>query len=320
MTQAAELRFKTYGTFRKAERNGSRFTHAESSFRVAKSNREKYLADLGNKMSRFWSVFSPLVIIAALGLGYYQAYSVKTLVEAAIDPNSEGFNPVFVYLCVGAAISIVGMVIGHLLHEGIRRDAVTGSLRFLPLFWLALALSIFYVGFQFIYSRTGNAGVTEGVDYMSYAVLCFGIFELILGALLLEKALTYIALFFNGLYLFVQLRRMRRRSRKTNDHYRDYLGFLALHNQQAGVEPIEREGNDNIRRAIAFYSNIPINEGAPISADNNGRTSFAGRPEPPVSQPAAESKDATEKEKAFSDAEASARAFFADTTDDDLKV
>ena len=253
------LRKRTTRTCRLAEFFAFVFVGAEKRFEKLTARKNEIISSIHHKVSLFWVIGCFLAILAALCIGYFQAYSAQSAIAGFLDPTAEGLIPKQVLLSVGIGISILGMLIGHALHESIETDEHTDRKIYKPSFWLFLFLSFFYLGFQFVLAKTAGDSVNDGgTNYLPYVVAGLGVFELIIGAVVLEKAMAYIGLFFLNILLGFSLRKMNRTSRKTNNTYRDYLTLLEVHNAQDGQNPLQREGNNNIRRAIAYYSGIKL--------------------------------------------------------------
>lgn len=78
-------------------------------------------------------------------------------------------------------------------------DEITGR-RIRNMFWLSVVGAIVYIGSQyFIVKSAGNGD--EDFKYLPYLVVGIALLELIVGGLLLAKALTYLLVF----YLAVRL-------------------------------------------------------------------------------------------------------------------
>jgi hypothetical protein len=259
---AHHLRQNVNRTYKTAERNGFAFTCAEQKYSRLSGSKQASLEIVNHKVSMFWRACWPIVIIGILCLSYFQAFAAKTAIAGLLDPTGESFIPNAVYLSIGAAISIVGLIIGHRIYEGVEYDKYTGKKRYTSSFWKFMGWGAFYILFQFVLAKMSVSNLEEGeTDYMPYVVLGLAVLELLIGATVVETVLAFASIFFLNILMGFPLRKMGRRSRKTNDTYRDYLTLLNAHNAQDRENPIEREGNDNIRRAIAYYSNIRLEEG-----------------------------------------------------------
>jgi len=312
-----QLRQNVNRTFKAAERNGFAFTRAEQRYSHFSGSKQASLAIVNHKVSMFWRACWFLVIIGICCLSYFQAFAAKTAIAGLLDPNGEGFIPDAVYLSIGAAISIVGLVIGHRIYEGVEHDEYTGQKRYTNGFWKFMGWGLFYIVFQFILAKMSVSNLEEGeTDYMPYVVLALAVLEVFIGATVVETALAYASIFFLNIMMVFPLRKMGRRSRRTNNIYRDYLTLLNAHNVQDKENLIEREGNDNIRRAIAYYSNIRLENSntvkpgeQPATPQKNPDNGNDSRQKPPV---------APAKEVNITEAESHLDDFIRDSTDEDL--
>jgi hypothetical protein len=67
-------------------------------------------------------------------------------------------------------------------------------------------------------------------------------------------------LFAVSISLVITVRQMNAAARATNESYRQYISFVEIYNEENRTKQMEREGSPNIRRAIAHYSGINLNE------------------------------------------------------------
>lgn len=316
---AYQLRNNFNRTYKAAERKGFAFTRAEKRYSSLSESKHVSLEIINHKASIFWRACWFLVIIGICCLSYFQAFVAKTSIAGLLDPNGEGFIPDEVYISIGIAISVVGLIIGHQIYEGIEYDKYTGQKRYTSTFWKFMGWGLFYCLFQFILAQMSVSKMEEGeIDYTPYVVLGLAIVELFIGATVVERTLAYGSLFFLNIMMGFSLRKMGRRSRITNDTYRNYLTQLNAYNAEYSESQIEREGNDNIRRAIAYYSNIRLENSntaqpgeqsaTPQKIRDNGNDS---RQTPPV---------APAKDVNISEAESHLDAFIKDSTDEDLTI
>lgn len=324
LSNSFQLRKQVNNTYKTAEYNGYAFVRSEKRFDKVIGTKNEALLKLENKLSNFWIIGCVLAIIGSCCIAYFQAFAAKTSIAGFLDPLASNNIPEQVYIAVGSGISILGLLIGHLLHESVDVDRYTDQTKFKSSFWLFLVLGAFYIGFQFVLAKTAGASVDDGKpDYIPYVVAGLGFFELIIGALVLEKAMTYILLFVVNIILGFISRELGRKSRKTNNTYRDYLTQLNAHNAIDKENSIVREGNDNIRRAIAYYSNIKLEDSNKLEESNyiekntpvNDSIKTPLQDENNHSSNPAESKDVTKDE-----AEKHLDVFLNDTIEDDLTV
>lgn len=316
-TSTLKLRQNVNRTYKAAERKGFDFCRAEHKFNRLSVSKQASFEIVNHKVSMFWRFGWPLAILGICLMSYFQAFAAKTAIEGLLDPNGEGFIPEQVYLSIGAAISIVGLLIGHSIYEGIEFDKYTGEKRYTSNFWKFLGWGAFYVAFQYLMAMLAGSSHEEGeTEYMPYVILGLAILELFIGACVVETALAYASIFFLNIMMSFPLRKMGRISRRTNDIYRDYLTLLNTHNAEDKESPIEREGNDNIRRAIAYYSNIRLedrNKQQPMKeADLSNKTSTNKNgfsQQPTITPP---------REVIITEAEGHLDDFIRDSTDEDL--
>lgn len=248
-------------TYKTAERTGFTFSIAEKKYNRLSESKQASLEIVNHKVSMFWSYGWFIAIIGICCLSYFQAFAAKTAIAGLLEPTGDKFIPEDVYLAIGLAISIVGLIIGHSIYEGVEYNKYTGVKRYTSSFWKFMGWGAFYILFQFVLAKMSVSNMEDGeTDYMPYVVLGLAILELFIGATVVETVLAFASIFFLNILMGFPLRKMGRLSRKTNDIYRDYLTLLNAHNSGDKENPIEREGNDNIRRSIAYYSNIRLED------------------------------------------------------------
>lgn len=316
-TTTYQLRHNVNRTYKAAERNGFAFTRAEQKYSRLSDSKQDSLEIVNHKVSMFWRACWLIVIIGICCLSYFQAFAAKTAIAGLLDPNGEGFIPNAVYLAIGAAISIVGLIIGHRIYEGVEYDRYTGEKRYTSSFWKFMGWGAFYIFFQFILAKMSVSNLEEGeTDYLPYVVLGLAVLELLIGATVVETALAFASIFFLNIRMGFPLRKMGRRARKTNDTYRDYLTLLNAHNVQDRVNPVEREGNDNIRRAIAYYSNIRLEDGHKAQPTEQSAVPKQSQDKKSDSGPQAPVKPA--RNVTTAEAENHLDDFIRDSTDEDL--
>ena len=245
--------------YKSSEAQGHAFVATEKSFKALTLKKEELIEKIG-ELSLFWKNAWWIAAIGGICLAIFQGYSAQTVIQAYLDPTAEGSIPLWVFVTIGASISILGMVIGHTLYESVKINKNIGDRNFGPLFYLMLALAIFYVSFQFGLAHFGaEGGLAEGeTNSMPYVVGGLAIFEIIIGAFIMEKVLNYLALMFENIVLGLKSRKMARKSRLTNNNFRDYSTLIDAYNSIPEVDLKQREGNDNIRRAIAYYAGIQL--------------------------------------------------------------
>ena len=276
-----------------SENKAFSFVTKEGKFTTLTDKRANYIEKVGG-LKPIWIIMSFVVILAMIGLGVYEGFTAKTAIAGLIDPTGNGVVPDWVLTTIGSSLAIIGMMIGHSVFETMEEDEITGRREFGTMFWLSVAGAIVYIGSQyFIVQSAGNGD--EDFKYLPYLVVGIALLELIVGGLLLAKALTYLLVFYLAIRLWFLHRGMNSTSRTTNNSYRDYRALRDAYNAQNPNNTLVLEGNDNIRRAIAYYSGINLNNAAnnnqpatPIIPVNNvQQTAPVVAPAQPISNPAA---------------------------------
>lgn len=245
-----------------SEKKAFSFVKKESKFATLTDKRSSYTDKVGG-LKPTWIIMSFVVIIAMIGLGIYEGFTAKTAIAGLIDPSGNGDVADWVLTTIGSSLAILGMMLGHSLIESIEEDNITGRREFGMMFWLYFVGALIYIGVQyFIVKAAGNG--EDDFKYLPYLVLGIALLELIIGGLLLAKALTYLLVFYLAIRLWFIHRGMGSTSRATNNSYRDYRALRDAYNVQNPNNTLVLEGNDNIRRAIAYYSGINL-----ANANNN---------------------------------------------------
>ncbi len=328
-------RFRVENIFRDASDAAFRFVNLEEKQKKQNERHAQQLESVGGKISPTWMVMSIVGLCAAIGFGIYGAFNAQGAIAGLVDPMGEGTISPKILMLIGASISIVGMVFGHLIYEGVsegfKTDPHTGSKTLSGKIWLSvigLIGALVYIGYQFylVKSATNSAGIdsNSNLAYMPYVVAGIAVLELMIGALILHRTFDYGGLIIAALLLMITVRQMNRSARDTNDFYRQYIRFVDAYNSENPFQPIEREGNPNIRRAIAHYSGISLNSEQQGSVQEGSSNSSSGRrtskgsangnPSPGQGSGNSNRNGATHHE----DAEQAARDFMEDTTDEDL--
>lgn len=243
-----------------SENKAFSFVTKEGKFATLTDKRTSYIDKVGG-LKPIWIIMSFIVILAMIGLGIYEGFTAKTAIAGLIDPTGNGVVPDWVLTTIGSSLAIIGMMIGHSVFETTEEDEITGRREFGNMFWLSVVGAIVYIGSQyFIVKSAGNGD--EDFKYLPYLVVGIALLELIVGGLLLAKALTYLLVFYLAVRLWFIHRGMNSFSRTTNNSYRDYRALRDAYNAQNPNNTLVLEGNDNIRRAIAYYSGINLNNAA----------------------------------------------------------
>jgi hypothetical protein len=243
-----------------SENKAFSFVTKEGKFATLTDKRTSYIDKVGG-LKPIWIIMSFIVILAMIGLGIYEGFTAKTAIAGLIDPTGNGVVPDWVLTTIGSSLAIIGMMIGHSVFETMEEDEITGRREFGTMFWLSVVGAIVYIGSQyFIVKSAGNGD--EDFKYLPYLVVGIALLELIVGGLLLAKALTYLLVFYLAVCLWFIHRGMNASSRTTNNSYRDYRALRDAYNAQNPNNTLVLEGNDNIRKAIAYYSGINLNNAA----------------------------------------------------------
>ena len=243
-----------------SENKAFSFVTKEGKFATLTDKRTSYIDKVGG-LKPIWIIMSFIVILAMIGLGIYEGFTAKTAIAGLIDPTGNGVVPDWVLTTIGSSLAIIGMMIGHSVFETMEEDEITGRREFGTIFCLSVVGAIVYIGSQyFIVKSAGNGD--EDFKYLPYLVVGIALLELIVGGLLLAKALTYLLVFYLAVCLWFIHRGMNASSRTTNNSYRDYRALRDAYNAQNPNNTLVLEGNDNIRKAIAYYSGINLNNAA----------------------------------------------------------
>lgn len=256
-----------------AEKNSFSFVKNEEKINTRRTSKDEYLQKVGGSINGFWAFGSTLALISAIGLGIFEAKIAQATISGLLDPTGDGSISPKAIAIVGISLAIVGMTIGHLIFEHIKVNEYTGKRDISAKFYVSLAAALFYVGLQFFFAKT--AGHTDGVIITSisvsmqavpYVVAGIALLEIIVGALILNKAMTYILIFILGISLWTATKRLNRNARSCNNSYRDHQTLLSVWNTENPGNTKEAEGSLNIRKAILYYQN---NDSNTNSSENN---------------------------------------------------
>lgn len=330
-------RYRVENIFRDATDAAFRFVNLEKRHKAQSNSHAQRLKDIGGKISPTWVVMSVVGLLAAIGFGIYGAFNAQGAIAGLVDPMGNGIIQPEILLIIGASISIVGMLFGHLIYEGLSEgfetDPYTGSKSPSSKIWLSvvgLIGAIVYVGYQFylVKSAGEGAGVDENssLAYMPYVVAGIAILELLIGGFILHRAFGYLMLFAVSISLAITVRQMNAAARATNEGYRQYISFVDVYNGENREGQMEREGSPNIRRAIAHYSGISLDNEQAETVQRQESTAQPSTGEPTLEndvRPATEreayqpNRNGTPRQE---NAERTVEDFMNDTTDDDLTV
>lgn len=321
-------RYRVENIFRDAADAAFRFVNLEKRHKTQSDSHDQRLKYIGGRVSPTWVVMSFVGLFAAIGFGIYGAFNAQGAIAGLVDPMGNGVIQPEILLIIGASISIVGMLFGHLIYEGLSEgfetDPYTGSKSPSSKIWLSVVGflgAIVYVGYQFylVKSAGEGAGVDENssLAYMPYVVAGIAILELLIGGFILHRTFGYLMLFAVSISLAITVRQMNAAARATNESYRQYISFVDVYNGENREGQMEREGSPNIRRAIAHYSGINLNE-----INNQPDTSQEQERQPSSQNTTTESEPtqpnrngATPRQE---NVEQTVEEFMNDTTDQDL--
>jgi len=237
-----------------SEKKAFSFVKKDTKFTTLTEKRKGLIDKVGG-IKPALAIFTPFLLIAALGFIIFEAYAASTTISALLDSLGSNTNLNWIWYMLGFTLAIAGMKLGNLFFESFERDEITGRRSFDLTFYLYLFGSLAFISFQFIASKA--IGDKE-MAFMPYFIAGVAIMEIIFGGLLLPKALIYTFVFFIAIRLWFIHRGMGTTSRATNNSYRDYRAMRDVYNAQNQNNTLVLEGNDNIRRAIAYYSGINL--------------------------------------------------------------
>lgn len=234
-----------------SEKKGFSFVKKEGKFTTLTDKRSSYIDKVGG-LKPIWIIMSFVVIIAMIGLGIYEGFTAKTAIAGLIDPSGDGVVPDWVLTTIGSSLAIIGMMIGHSVFETMEEDDITGRREFGTMFWLSVVGALVYIGSQYFIVKSAGNG-EDDFKYLPYLVVGIALLELIVGGLLLAKALTYLLVFYLAIRLWFIHRGMGTTSRASNNAYRDYKLLREAYNVQNPSEPLPEELHPNIQKACSYY-------------------------------------------------------------------
>ena len=268
----------------KAELSAFYFVRKENEYKAKSERRESLISKVGG-LSTFWIIMSFIGVPLAIVFGIYESNMAQQAIEGLLSPlglrtvNSETIA------MIGAGLAVFAMFMGHIFAEGFQSETneITGrsSRKMGVFFYFSIFGLLSYIAFQYYLVQAAGEG---GEQFASFAMVAIGvaIIEILVGVLILGKSLTYISMFFITIQLWFLMRGMAKTSRSTNDSYRDYRAMRNAWNVENPTLLMELEGNDNIRRAIAYYGGIKIGD------DGGGRslpTNNTNEETPPADNP-----------------------------------
>lgn len=268
-TIAAMPFYRVNNMFRDSGDKALWFVFLENKHKKQGVSYEERMKDIGGRISPTWAILSIVGLLAAIGFGVFEAYNAQGAIAGVVDPMGSGVIRPEILMAIGVSIAILGMIFGHMIYEGLSEgfdtDPHTGERSPNSKIWLGVlgfVGAMVYVGYQYVLVTSAikgaEIGKENGLTYMPYVVVGIAVLELLVGAFILHRAFSYIMLFATGLLLASTVRRLNSTSKATNNNYRQYMNFLDVFNRENPSQPMEREGNGNIRRAIAHYSGIDL--------------------------------------------------------------
>lgn len=319
--------YRVNNAFRDSGDTALRFVFLENKHRKQSANYEERMEDIGGRISPTWAILSIVGLLAAIGFGVFEAYNAQGAIAGVVDPMGSGVISHEILMAIGVSIAILGMIFGHLIYEGLSEgfdtDSHTGEKSPNSKIWLSVVGfvgALVYVGYQYVLVNSAIKGAEidqeNGLTYMPYVVVGIAVLELLVGAFILHMAFSYLMLFASGLLLTSTVRRLNSASKATNNNYRQYMNFLDAYNRGNPSQPLEREGNGNIRRAIAHYSGIDlpaVNTTSPAPAQQVVEQTYT-QPTPVIP----EIQPANTRVSNQNDATKEVEDFMNDTTDQDL--
>lgn len=320
--------YRVNNEFNLAANSAFGFVNNKDKYRKRNNRRRKIVEEIGGKVSPFWVFMSFFVIFAAIFFAIFAAKTAQGTIAAFVDPMASGNISLIWLSFIGAAISIFGMGLGHLIFEGISegisRDPYTGKREYSTKLWKSfwgILFSFLFIGFQFLIVKlaaSGEEGSGSGLSNMPYLIVGLAIIEIGVGALFLHRALGYLMLFGIGLLLFRTSRNLNDSARSTNMHYRQYLNYLDEYNRQYPNGTIEAEGNHNLRIAIAHYSGINLSDNRRISGVENQNSLSEAVPQQALPLP--QERNVTRENVPRPEENPQIANFLEDKTDDNLTV
>jgi|GEM_PF-3934457 len=261
--------YRVNNAFRDSGDSALRFVFLKEKLKKQNDTYEARMEDIGGRVSPTWAILSIVGLLAAIGFGIFEAYNAQGAIAGIVDPMGSGVISPEILMAIGVSIAILGMIFGHLIYEGLSEgfdiDPYTGEKSHNSKLWrgvIGFAGALVYVGYQYVLVNSAIKGAEigneNGLVYMPYVVVGIAVLELLVGAFILHKAFSYLLLFSSGLVLASTIRRINSAAKTTNNSYRQYMNYLDVYNRENPSQLLEREGNGNIRRAIAHYSGIDL--------------------------------------------------------------
>jgi hypothetical protein len=266
-----QMKKNAFDRLNRSEHNAFRFTRAENHFKELRSKKEDIInKNEGNPPSIFWICMSAMGLLAAIFFGIFAANNAQETIRSFIDPlNSGSVRKEIIYL-IGAGISIIGMILGDGLVDN-KPFTINPSMdRTLNKnFVISLIGSLIYILFQAAVTLFARP---KGSDYsLTFVTVGIAFFEILIGMYILPRALLCLNWLITNLRQQETTRQLDTFSRSTHENYRYYINSLETYNQAYPKEVLQREGNENMRRAIAYYSGIKLpQDNGNMEVENRG--------------------------------------------------
>jgi hypothetical protein len=250
-----------------AEQNSYEFVESREKSREKTGNRKERIEEIG-KTELSWNILCIVGVIVTIGFCILESNMAQNALLGFLDPNNEHKS---LYLKVasfgGVSFALSALLSGHIFSKNIESQVnpITGrrTRRLGFHFFLSVIYILIYCALQYHLVRAaGNSNKM----FHSYAMLLIvlALVEIIFGALVLDKALSYIMLGILAIQIGIVNSRMRKTARNTNDRYRDYRMLRDEWNKQNPDNQMELEGSANIWEAINHYGG-----GNPPNATNS---------------------------------------------------
>jgi len=304
----------------KAFRSAKAFANAEARMRTSLERREKALREVGGREDEVWRFAWALVLVGALGLGIFAAFTAQTALAGFVDPMGDGTIPSFALAFIGVSMTLCGMWFGKGMYESVRVDEYSGRHRVEPMFLLFLLASLGYIGFQYAIAKGAGGGLSAdqllGAENLPLVIAGVAVLEVLVGVLLLPKAVAYMSMFLAAVTGMRWKRAMDREAQATHEGYDYYVILLNAHNTEYPQQRMEQEGNENVRRAIAYYNSVIL----PDSSQPTDRAAAAPSTNGTVNQDNAPGGRRTVTEQAEQNRPIDVSSIIDDGIDDDLTV
>ncbi len=280
-----------------AENTAFSFVRKENKYQQVSTSKSDHITKVGG-IKAFWVIMSFVGIPLAIVFGIYEAYMAQAAIASFIDPMGNGNVSTSLIGLIGAGLATFAIYVGHIFAEGLGKETNQHTGRNTYNIGLSFYFSIVgligYVWFQYYLVQAAGEG-----EFNSFAMVAVGvaILEILVGVLILGKALTYLLIFLSTIQLGLLSKSMKRTSRNTNMYYRDYRTMRDVWNKENPLQFMELEGNENIRRAIAYYSGVSLNSNNETPSNNNVEAQETSSDEVPPTEPTTQSEGETTEDE-----------------------